>query len=99
MWARSDSTIGGPREMLGTKWPSITSTWSPLTPGGHHPIDITSEMREIDGENGGRTHRFARGPELGSLAHRSPTTSSIASPPSSRCPGGGVWDTTFPSGR
>ncbi len=33
LWFRSDATTGGPMVRFGTKWPSITSTWSQSVPG------------------------------------------------------------------
>ncbi len=47
-------TTGGPMVMLGTKWPSMTSTW--MTPGaGVHDLDdLLLQAAEVGRQDGGR---------------------------------------------
>ena len=44
--------MGGPKVMLGTKWPSMTSTWTMVPPPRSARGDLVGEMGEVGGEDG-----------------------------------------------
>ena len=45
-------TTGGPKVMLGTKWPSMTSTWTMVPPPRSARGDLVGEVGEVRGEDG-----------------------------------------------
>ena len=50
---RTASTTSGPMVMLGTKRPSITSTWIQSAPAASTARDLLGEAAEVGGEDGG----------------------------------------------
>ena len=58
---RSALITGGPKVMLGTKCPSITSRWIQSAPGGVDGVDLLAEPREVGGEHGRRDDDVAHG--------------------------------------
>ena len=53
MARRSDFTTGGPTVRLGTKWPSMTSTWTTPAPPLSAFCDLVGQPAEVGGEDGG----------------------------------------------
>ena len=57
MALRSAFTTGGPSVMLGTKWPSITSTWTAPAPPRSAAAISLGQAAEVRGQDrGGEDH-------------------------------------------
>ncbi len=61
-WRGCAATTGGPKVMLGTKWPSMTSTWIQSAPAASIALDLLAEPGEVGGED--------RGGDQGPASHR-----------------------------